>query len=173
MEPTVTAALAGMVGAGLPILTKFFIEFWNAKKKAQTDERAEVWNEATKLRQDLQGQILDLRTNMVKLQEANLTKAIENAELKGKIQALDQKITYLEQELSARDTEIMQLRSERDALERVRDELQAATVQQLAALTEEVRRLRDEDDVPVEGLAGPLNDLQKVLIPEANPVPKP
>jgi peptidoglycan hydrolase CwlO-like protein len=140
--PVLLSALAGLVGAGLPILTKFVMDFFSARKKSQLDERQDVWNEASKLRQDLQVQLLQLREDVGKLQTDNLHYIVENAELRGKIKALESQVEDLKSDLVARDKDVAQLQSERTTLSQVRSEMEKKTAEQLLILQNEIAMLK-------------------------------
>jgi peptidoglycan hydrolase CwlO-like protein len=140
--PVLLSALAGLVGAGLPILTKFLMDFFSARKKSQLDERQDVWNEASKLRQDLQVQLLQLREDVGKLQTDNLHYIVENAELRGKIKALESQVEDLKSDLVARDKDVAQLQSERTTLSQVRSEMEKKTSEQLLILQNEIAMLK-------------------------------
>ena len=172
---TLVAAISAMLGAALPILTKFAIDFFTVKRRAQLDERADVWNEATKLRQDLMGQILDLRSIIVKLQEDNLKYVVENTQLKGQLAALQREIDEVKKDLAAREQEITSLRAERDDLESARNLLQEKMAGELAALADEVHRMRVEGKENAN-LVAPITNMQALNTPavaSATPMPQP
>ncbi len=137
------SAVSGAVGAALPIITKFAIDFFGLAKKTSLDERHDVWNEATKLRQDLQQQLLDVRGTIVKLQEDNLRYIVENAELKLKVKGLESDLSNVKSDLAKRDAENIKLRDERDTLERTREDLQDQLSRRLNILASEIHRLRE------------------------------
>jgi peptidoglycan hydrolase CwlO-like protein len=142
VDHIIVSAVCAMLGAALPVLVKFALEIASARRKAQSDERADVWNEAAKLRQDLQAQILDLRSVVVKLQEDNLRYVVENTQLKGKVTALEGELADVRADLAARVNEVSELKATRAKADEVQAARQRELTRQIENLSEEVHQLR-------------------------------
>lgn len=135
------AALSALIGAGLPIICKFLLDFLGVKKQSQRDERSDVWAEAQKIRADLQGQLLETRGSILTLQEANLKYIIENTELKTRMRDLETKVAALSVEVEACHKRAEAVESERDKLIAERDLLKGAISSQLDRLAAIITRL--------------------------------
>jgi hypothetical protein len=100
----------GVLGALVAMIGKFILDTYNTARAANRQdgdirfnetlkERAELASGFAQLRQDMQGQILELRSTVVKLQEDNLRYVRENAELLAKVQLMQKEIDELRTEL--------------------------------------------------------------------------
>jgi hypothetical protein len=124
MEPSNTTLIAGisaLLGAGLPIVTKFVLDFFTTKKKAEMDdmaqqflllrqERADLTSRHQKLIDDLQKQIFDLRTQLIEQQQQRAIYVNENAELRARITVLTAENAELKGRVEELEREVKQLR---------------------------------------------------------------
>jgi peptidoglycan hydrolase CwlO-like protein len=102
----VIATISALIGAASPIMAKFVIEFFSAKRKTDLEELQKQFEENRKERanliNDLQKQIFTLREQQLEQQKYHFACMQENAELNARVKVL----TELNEELHKRVDEL-------------------------------------------------------------------
>ncbi len=110
------------VGSILGIAMKFILEFIAAKSKGKKEdndqrfsqiesERKELIAAQTSIRQDLMNQILELRSQVIKFQEANMKYISDNAQLRALVGSLEEDNKQFQNRIVELEREVHDLRS--------------------------------------------------------------
>lgn len=117
-----SAATLVAVGSMLGIFCKFLLDLIGKKSQARKEdndqrfvqieaERKELVAAQAAIRQDLMNQILDLRSQVLKFQEANIQYATDNAQLRAQISSLETDNREFQSRIVELEREVNELRS--------------------------------------------------------------
>jgi hypothetical protein len=113
-------AMSTLIGAAAPIMARFIIDFFTARKKAENDviqqqfaalskERVELAAIQQTMTVDMQKQIFDLRGQLIELQKANMIITQENVTLNTKILTLSDENITLKVRIAELELEVKKL----------------------------------------------------------------
>lgn len=117
-----SAATLVAVGSILGISCKFLLDLIGKKTQARKEdndqrfvqietERKELVAAQAAIRQDLMNQILDLRSQVLKFQEANIQYATDNAQLRAQISSLETDNREFQSRIVELEREVNELRA--------------------------------------------------------------
>lgn len=117
-----SAATLVAVGSMLGIFCKFLLDLIGKKSQARKEdndqrfvqieaERKELVAAQAAIRQDLMNQILDLRSQVLKFQEANIQYATDNAQLRAQISSLETDNREFQSRIVELEREVNELRA--------------------------------------------------------------